>query len=449
MKCPVAHWNEASPSPNAPGRGLRKAVNALGLLLLGIVLGVGTGCSSEDSSSGEAQEARVGSKTAQSAEREEKRRVADSRVKPFLVKGSKALGAGNYQRALAMADSAAQYDPDLPLISFFRGNVYAEQNKLDAARAAYRRVIERDPEYPEAHMKLGDIEFDAGKFRTALRLYEKEEAVAPTSPLYVKMARTYGELGGADSARRAYEKAIALDSTNANAYMMYGQFLEDQGELEAALAQSRTALELDPDNTNYQFAVGSQLFRTGHLEEAAKHLRRAADEQLLHSAAQYNLGQVLQRLGREEEAEYYLARADSARRLIDQISSAQNRASRSPDDVSSWMRLGELYREAGAYDRALQAFQRAANRRPRDLAVQSRIAEVLLEKGRADAAIRRFRALLDADRTFVEAWVGLGRAYAAEGRCEEARQAWKSALEQEPSSAAARRHLDTKCQTNG
>jgi len=449
MNCPVAHRNDASPSPDAPGRRRRKAVNALVLLLVGVALGLGTGCSSETSSSGEAQEARVGSKTAQNEGRGTKRRVADSRVKPFLVKGAKALDAGNHQRALAMADSAAQYEPDLPLISFFRGNVYAEQNKLDAARNAYRKVIERAPEYPEAHMKLGDIEFDAGKFRTALRLYEKEEAVAPTSPLYVKMARTYGELGVADSARRAYEKATALDSTNANAYMMYGQFLEDQGELKAALAQSRNALELDPDNTNYQFAVGSQLFRTGHLEEAAEHLRRAADEQLLHSAAQYNLGQVLQRLGREEEAQYYLARADSARRLIDQISSAQNRASRSPDDVSSWRRLGTLYREAGAFDRALRALQRAANLQPRDLAVQARIAEVLLEKGRTDEAIQRFRALLDADRTFVEAWVGLGRAYAAEERCEEARQAWERALDYRPDHTAAQRHLDTRCQTSG
>jgi len=448
MNCPVAHWNDASPPLNVPGRGLRKAVNALGLLLLGIVLGVGTGCSSETSSSDEGQEARAGT-TAQEAGGGGQRRVADSRVKPFLIKGSKALDAGNHERALAMADSAAQYEPDLPLISFFRGNVYAEQNRLDAARNAYRTVIEQDPEYPEAHVKLGTIEFDAGKFRTALRLYEKEEAVAPTSPLYVKMARTYGELGVADSARRAYEKAIALDSTNANAYMMYGQFLEDQGELEAALAQSRNALELDPDNTNYQFAVGSQLFRTGHLEEAAEHLRRAADEQLLHSAAQYNLGQVLQRLGREEEAEHYLARADSARRLIDQISSAQNRASRSPDDVSSWLRLGELYREAGAFDRALRALQRAANLQPRDLAVQNRIAEVLLEKGRTDEAIQRFRALLDADRTFAEAWVGLGRAYAAEGRCEEARQAWERGLDYRPDHTAAQRHLDTRCQTSG
>jgi tetratricopeptide (TPR) repeat protein len=418
------------------------------LLAVGVALGLGTGCSSENASSDEGQEARAGA-TAQEAGGGEQRRVADSRVKPFLIKGSKALDAGNHERALVMADSAAQYEPDLPLISFFRGNVYAEQNELDAARAAYRSAIEQDPGYPEAHMKLGNIEFDRGKFRTALRLYEKEEAVAPTSPLYVKMARTYGELGVADSARRAYEKAIARDSTNANAYMMYGQFLEDQGELKAALTQSRNALELDPDNTNYQFAVGSQLFRTGRLEEAARYLKRAADDRLLHSAAQYNMGQVLQRLGREEEAEYYLARADSARRLIDQISSAQNRASRAPDDVSSWVRLGELYREAGAFDRALRALQRAANLQPQNLAVQRQIAEVLLERGRTEEARQRFRALLEVDQTFAEAWVGLGRAYAAEGRCEEARRAWERGLDYRPDSSAAQQPLDTRCRTSG
>jgi len=419
------------------------------LLFVGGAALLWAGCASENSPSEGAKSAAVRATSGERSESDGTRRVVDSRVKPFLVEGSKALDRGNYQRALALADSAEKYEPNLPLISFFRGSVYAEQNKLGAARTAYRTVLELDSTYPEARLKLGNIAFDRGKFRTALRLYRGEQKVSATSALHVKIARTYQKLGVADSARTAYEEALALDSTNANAHMMYGQFLEDQGELETALTHSRRALALNPENTNYQFAVGSQLYRTGHLEEAARHLERAADQRLLHSAAQYNLGQVLRRLGRTEEAERYFARADTARRLIEEISSAQEEASRNPNRVGSWVKLGELYREARALDRALEAFDRAARLRPRNLTVQHRIAEILLQKGQIEDATQRLRAILDADRSFGKAWLDLGRAYAAEGQCDEARRAWRRALDHQSSGDAARTHLDTRCTGGG
>ncbi|MEF8795108.1 MAG: tetratricopeptide repeat protein [Salinivenus sp.] len=377
------------------------------------------------------------------------RRTADSRVKPVLIKGSKALERGDYRRALTLADSAEKYEPDLPLIHFFRGSVYAEQNKLEAARNAYQKVLELDPTYPEVRLKLGNLAFDRGRFRTALRLYRKEKEVSTTSSLHVKIARTYQKLSVTDSARIAYEKALSLDSTNANAHMMYGQFLENQGNLETALSHSRKALELDPENINYQFAVGSQLYRTGHLEEAVKYLKRAADERLLHSAAQHNLGQVLERLGKPEKANYYFTRADSARRLINQISSVQKQASQNSSNVSNWIRLGKLYFEAGALDRALQAYRRAVRIQPGNLTVQHRIAETLLRKGAIDDAIQRFRSVLEAEKSYVDAWLGLGLAYATDSRCQEARRAWKRALKYQPSNAVAERYLNDRCRGTG
>lgn len=421
---------------------------ARGFILLFVALAalLGEGCTSENTASEGKQEPRVRSTSAADKKTGGPRRVADSRVKKFLVKGSKALERGNYQRAMSLADSAESYEPNLPLISFFRGSVYADQNRLDSASHAYQRVLGLDPTYPEAHRKLGDIAFDRGQFRTALRQYRQEETINSTSSLHVKIARSYQKLGLADSSRMAFEEAVTLDSTNANAHLMYGQFLEDQGELEAALTQSRAALRLDSENTNYQFAVGSQLYRTGDLEEAAKHLKRAADERLLHSAAQYNLGQVLSRLGRAEEADYYLARADSARTLIDEISSAQQQAFRSPDDINDWVQLGKLYREAGAFSRALQAFRRAVRIQPQNLSVQNQIAEVLLQEGHTGDAIRRLRGILDADRSFVDAWLNLGHAYTEEGRCEEARGAWRRVLDVQPKNNVAQRYLDSRCQ---
>lgn len=393
------------------------------------------GCSSDDASDGERED---GTEVA--------RDTLDARVETFLLQAEEAYQSGSYERALALADSAEEYGPGAAVIPFFRGSVYTAMGRFDAAQEAYQGAVERDPEYPEAYLRMGDNAFQRSNYREALQFYKKEEEIAPSSDLYVKLGRAYAELGEADSARSAYEQAVARDSTNADAHMMFGQFLEEVGDIEEALNHSRKALSLQPDHPNYQYAVGAQLYQLGELEEAVEHLKRAADERLLHYPAQHNLGQVLMRLGREEEANYYLARGDSARELMDQISSAQDAISRNPDDIENWIRLGELYRAADAPDQALETFKRAANVEPENLSVHSNMAELLLEHGNAEEAIRRFETILDADPSRVEARLHLGRAYAEVGNCDEARRSWETVLEERPDEAEAKEYLAELCQ---
>lgn len=409
---------------------------AIIILTCFVVAVLDIGCSSENGSSEKASEAGT----------EGVRRTLDARAETFLLQGEEAFQRGAYQRALALADSAEKYEPDVAVIPFFRGSVYTALNQFDTAQEAYRKAVELDPDYPEARLRMGNNAVQLGNLREALLLYEEEEEVAPSSALYVRMGRTYAELGVADSARMAYEKAVALDSNNANAHMMFGQFLEEAGEIEAALVHSRKALELQPEHPNYQFAVGAQLYQAGHLEEAAEYLKRAADARLLHYPAQYNLGQVLTRLDREDEATYYLARADSARRLMDQITSAQDAVSRNPDDVEGWARLGELYRIADESGAAFEAFKKAAAIQPENLSVQHDLAKMMLAEGETEEAIQRFQAVLSVDETRVDAWLNLGLAFATTGDCEEARRSWETVLELRPGDATAKEYLAELCQ---
>ena len=370
----------------------------------------------------------------------------DERVKTMMIEGQKAFQRGNYERALALLDSAQAADPGAPVVFFNRGRVYTALNRVDAAREQFWRAIELNPEYPEARRRLGDIEYQQGQVRKALQLYREEAKIEPDAPLYVNMGMIYAKQGKVDSARAAYEEAVTLDSTNANAHMMYGQFLEEQGDLEAALKHSKKALSIEPDRPNYQFAVGSQLFQLGRLEEAAPHLRQAADGRLLHYPAQYNMGQVLMRLGRQEEAEQYLARADSARQLMDQITNAQGVASRNPGGVENWIRLGELFRKAGERNRAVQAFNRAASLEPTNLTIQNRLGEMMLAEGKTKQAIQRFQNIVQANETLVDAWINLGLAHAVAGNCEPAREAWNTALKHRPDDPTAKKYLAGLCQ---
>jgi tetratricopeptide (TPR) repeat protein len=259
------------------------------------------------------------------------------------------------------------------------------------------------------------------------------------------MGETYFKLGNADSAQFAYDRAILTDSLSANAYMMYGQLLEELGRLDEALKHSKQALALEPTKTNYQFAVGSQLFQLGHLEEAVPHLKRAADGRLLHYPAQFNLAQTLARLGHEKESQHYFARADSSRELMDQITNTQSIAAKNPNSAKDWAVLGELFRKAGERDRAVQAFNRAMALDPENIRVRNNVGEMLLAEGDVREAARIFQSILRTDEAQPDVWKNLGLAFAVAGLCDDARQALQIALDYKPDNATYKKLLAGIC----
>jgi len=419
-----------------------------GFIALVMILAVsGVGCSTDSPPAEEAAPARV-ENSDQPTPAPRTPQALDETVKTMMVEGQQAFQRGNYERALALLDSAQAAAPRAPVVFFNRGRVYTALNRVEAAKEQFRTAIELDPAYPEARRRLGDIEYQQGESRKALQLYRDEAKIDPGAQLFVNIGMIYADQGKVDSARAAYERAVTLDSTDASAHMMYGQFLEEIGELETALQHSQTALSINPDRPNYQFAVGSQLFQLGRLEEAAPHLKQAADGRLLHYPAQYNMGQVLMRLGRDQEAERYLARADSSRQLMDQITNAQRVASQNPGAVTHWIKLGDLFRQAGERNRAVQAFNRAASLAPTNLTVQNRLGEMMLAEGNTQQAIQRFQNIVQTDETLADAWINLGLAHAVAGNCEAARRAWNTALTHRPGDATAKKYLAGLCQYN-
>ncbi len=373
------------------------------------------------------------------------RRTLDPAVRALLLEGDAAFQEGRYGRALALADSAETRVPMLADIPYFRGNVYMAQQRYAEAYAAFQRVIALDSTFAGAWMRRGDIAVALGNAGEAVRAYRREALLAPTSAVYEKLGVQYAEAGVADSARWAYERALTMDSTNADAHLLYGQFLEKLGAYDEALVHSRRALALRPDNPNARFAVGVQLYRTGRLEEAVPYLRQAAEALPLHYPAQYNLAQVLQRLDRSDEAAAYQARADTARVLLGDITVTEEAAAREPGQVRHWIRLGRLYHRAGLYDRATQSFERAEDVDRGNLDAASGLATVAMALGRMNEAIQRLETVRQADPDRLEDRRTLGLAYAVSGRCPDARREWEAVRARNPGDETVRNYLEGLC----
>lgn len=164
---------------------------------------------------------------------------------------------------------------------YLRGRYFWHQRGNDALHRAadyFQQAIDRDPTFARAYAGLAD----------ALGLLP----IYGTTP--------------ADSAfplaRRAAERALALDSTLAEAHTTLGLILKSTGEWGPAAAELRRGIALD---SNY--ATGHQwhaevLIITGRVREAVAELERAREIEPLSPVMNAELGYTLGLAGRYQEA---------------------------------------------------------------------------------------------------------------------------------------------------
>ena len=165
--------------------------------------------------------------------------------------------------------------------------------------------------------------------------------------------------GDPTRARDAFERSLALDSSNVKTLLNLGRVLLDQGKPNEALARVGAAVALDSGS---------------------------ADVQRMMARVQSALGQ------RESaEASYRIALS------ID------------PTDSWSMNNLGLLLIDQGRYDEALPPLARAVELRPEAPAFANNLGVALERTGHPTAAAQAYRAALEADSTYSKASRSLAR----------------------------------------
>jgi tetratricopeptide (TPR) repeat protein len=129
------------------------------------------------------------------------------------------------------ADSAQEW--------FESGLDREQEGDLEAARAAYQRAVELDPQLADGYVNLGRMMHEKGDASEAARLYHLAIAADPSDPI------------------AQYNLAIAL---------------EDQHNLPAAVAHYQRAIALEPSFADAHFNLGRLLDKLGRRVQALRHL---------------------------------------------------------------------------------------------------------------------------------------------------------------------------------
>lgn len=378
---------------------------------------------------------------AEDSKQTQSRRSVDRQTASLLIQSQRALQQGALRAARVLADSVVDRAPRLPDAYFQQGRVLSELKRFDEAEAAYQEVLALNPTYQGVWYNLGNNAYRQQDYDAAVTYYRRAHAQRPTAKALVSLGWTYVAQDEVERARRAYQDAIARDSTYSLAYARLGQLYEDQGNLEEALTYSRKALHLEPSNGKYRYAVGSQLLRLDRPEAAAKHLRQAATDRPWHQGTHFSLGQALMRLGQENEAERYLAAADTLEQKQSEIRRLQAVAQGNADNPTVWETLGEKLQEVERNEEAQRAYSVALYLQPGNPGLRNKLAMLSADLGNAEAAVGHYQALLTQHPSYVEGWFNLGVVYARSGKPQQAQRAWQEVLRREPNHQRAKAYL--------
>lgn len=152
---------------------------------------------------------------------------------------------------VASLHEAISLTPQEPLYQNTLGLVHLELKNLPQAMEAFKKALELNPDYADAHHNLGVALAESGRWEEALKAYEKALAI----PTYTRPETTYTTMGWAyynldrlGEAESALLKAIRLEPGLEAAHYHLGLVLLKAGRREEARAAFHRARELAPDS---------------------------------------------------------------------------------------------------------------------------------------------------------------------------------------------------------
>jgi tetratricopeptide (TPR) repeat protein len=272
--------------------------------------------------------------------------------------------------------------------SFIEGRGLLVRSNFDAAEAAFRDAVKRDPKYAPAWAGLADTLWHQYHSQTdATRLTEASQFA---------------------------ERSLAIDSGLADAHLILSQIRLDQSLKDAAEQELKAALKLQPANARAYMALGS-LYQLKNDFVNAEVTYRKAIEMRPGDAGGYNhLGDLYYKQQRPEllpeAAHEFLLAIDLA-----------------PYNYKAVSNLGGVYLKMERYADAIEQFKRSILIAP-SVAAHSNLGTAYYYAGHYAEAVEEYRYATERPGASFEYWGNLADAYRWAGRETEAQASYEKAI---------------------
>ena len=291
--------------------------------------------------------------------------------------------------------------------------------RLVEAEQAYREILSREPDHPDALQLLGTLADQCGHHDQAVELISRAIQLSPR-PLagwHNNLGEAHRKLKHFNEAEAAYRRAIETDANHAGAHNNLGLILQETGRIDDAIRELERALELQPDFAETHRNLATALHRSGETERAVQHLRRAVTIRPNYVKAQHALGLILHETGDHDGA----------------VEALRQAVRLTPDDAEAQHALGIVLHESGRSDEAVTHMQRAVQLQPDMAEAHHDLAGLLRQQKRLDEAITHFREALRINPHSAGGHANLARALQQDGKLADAATEFRRALDLDPS----------------
>ncbi len=201
---------------------------------------------------------------------------------------------------------------------------------------------------------------------------------APSAAGYNNLGNALAKQGRIDQAVKAYQQALQVKPTYAQAHYNLGNLFVPQGKFAEAMRHYQQAVRILPDFAEAHNNLGNVLAKQGELEDAIQHFRLALELSPRLSEVHFNLVDALTRQGELDEA----------------IEHFQEALKIKPDFVKAHDHLGSVLAAQGHLDMALDHFRQVLRIRPEFAEAHQSLGQALAEQGKRDEAVKHFEEAL-------------------------------------------------------
>ena len=186
------------------------------------------------------------------------------------------LGAANISlnqtsNALAAFKKVTELNPYYPDGFNNLGLTLHRTRRLEEAISCYNKALSLKPNFADAHNNLGNSLKDQGKLKEAIKAYVKAISLRPDyAEAHNNMGVALQEDDAFKEAIECYEKALSIKPNFADAFYNIANTLKDQGELDWAIQTYKKAISLRPDYVEANYNLSLAYLLNGEFEKGLK-----------------------------------------------------------------------------------------------------------------------------------------------------------------------------------
>ncbi|MFB6290674.1 MAG: tetratricopeptide repeat protein [Candidatus Bipolaricaulia bacterium] len=292
---------------------------------------------------------------------------ADAQAK---IKEYRRKAVENYMEVVRETGSSAgdllnrvvQLDPNNPEANYYLGRYQLRQKQYSSAAESFKKAIKARPDYVAAYMEYGELLVELDNYKEAAEKYKKALDLSDQNVnILNNLASAYLKSDQYDKAEETYKKVLEKAQNNFTAKKGLGDLYLERGKYDKAAQYYNDALSVRAD-ADTSLNLARAYLRSGKHEDAKTELNNLLTTNPYSGEGYMLLGDYYRKKELPERAleEYRQGLARTQNQEI-RLKISKRIIELAPKDTETRFTVARIYRDRHVYDLAIEQYEKILN----------------------------------------------------------------------------------------